>query len=205
MPTTDATLEARVVARLDAEKLELDQRVADLTAIRDAAILRLDTAAESCSTTAFAVRDRITSGKAVTDTQATKALDAASEVRNALKALVADAAAVETATAARKKLDTKAEVSRRVKQAKEYNPQTDEPISQRAAVELVLMRAGRPLHYREITRIALETGLLRTEGETPEATVSAMLATRSKAGDTFVKVEPGIFDLLPVESAEVTA
>jgi len=43
------------------------------------------------------------------------------------------------------------------------------------AAETVLRAANRPLTAREITDIALERGLLRTSGKTPEATMSARL------------------------------
>ena len=43
------------------------------------------------------------------------------------------------------------------------------------AAEAVLRAAKRPLTAREITDIALQRGLLRTSGKTPEATMSATL------------------------------
>jgi hypothetical protein len=43
------------------------------------------------------------------------------------------------------------------------------------AAEAVLRAAKRPLTAREITDIALQRGLLRTGGKTPEATMSAKL------------------------------
>ena len=39
----------------------------------------------------------------------------------------------------------------------------------------VLRDAGEPLHYREITRRALEQGLIHSRGKTPEATMRAQL------------------------------
>lgn len=41
-----------------------------------------------------------------------------------------------------------------------------------SAIE-VLKKAGMPLRYIEITRIALGSGILETEGVTPEATMNA--------------------------------
>ncbi len=45
-----------------------------------------------------------------------------------------------------------------------------------AAAAHVLKEAGKPLHYREITRRMLDQGLWATAGKTPEATVNARLA-----------------------------
>ncbi|MDD5774905.1 MAG: group I intron-associated PD-(D/E)XK endonuclease [Candidatus Omnitrophica bacterium] len=39
----------------------------------------------------------------------------------------------------------------------------------------VLKEVGKPLHSKEITRIAIERGLLKTAGKTPEATMNAQL------------------------------
>ena len=41
-----------------------------------------------------------------------------------------------------------------------------------SAIE-ILKKAKTPLHYTEITRLALESGLLETEGATPEASMNA--------------------------------
>lgn len=48
-----------------------------------------------------------------------------------------------------------------------------------AAAERILSAHGQkePMHYREITRRALEMGLLDTEGQTPEATMYAQILT----------------------------
>ncbi len=47
----------------------------------------------------------------------------------------------------------------------------------REAAERVLKEARKPLHVREIARIALEKGLWQTRGKTPHATVGARLYT----------------------------
>lgn len=39
----------------------------------------------------------------------------------------------------------------------------------------VLIEAGKPLHSKEITKIAIDHGLLKTAGKTPEATMNAQL------------------------------
>jgi len=77
------------------------------------------------------------------------------------------------------------------------------PVSFLDAAERVLERFGgkQPMHYREITRKALEIGLLTTEGKTPEATLYAQIITdverREKRGERsrFVRHGKGIVGL----------
>jgi restriction system protein len=66
-----------------------------------------------------------------------------------------------------------------------------------AAVK-VLEQAEQPLHYRDITRQMLETGLWTTTGKTPEATVSAQLAVdikKSGKASRFARYGRGVFGL----------
>lgn len=66
-----------------------------------------------------------------------------------------------------------------------------------AAIE-VLRRAGKPLHYKKITELAIEQNLLSHVGKTPEITMSSRLATMLKndRGDApIIKVKPGVFGL----------
>lgn len=68
-----------------------------------------------------------------------------------------------------------------------------------SAIE-ILREAKKPLHYTEITRLALESGILETEGATPEATMAAQLIMDIKnkgEGSDFVKTVPGTFTLNP--------
>lgn len=66
------------------------------------------------------------------------------------------------------------------------------------AAKIVLADAGAPLHNTEITRRMIEQGLWETEGLTPAATVSAVLAVdikrRGESSD-FRRTEPGYFEL----------
>ncbi|MDF7801289.1 HTH domain-containing protein [Pontiellaceae bacterium B1224] len=62
----------------------------------------------------------------------------------------------------------------------------------------VLEQAGRPLHYREITKQALKSGLWSTAGKTPEATVNARLAVdikRNGKASRFARYGRGVFGL----------
>lgn len=68
-----------------------------------------------------------------------------------------------------------------------------------AAIE-ILSKTSEPLHYTEITRLALESGILETEGATPEATMNAQIVVDIKTkgeGSDFVRTAPGIFTLNP--------
>jgi Holliday junction resolvase len=62
----------------------------------------------------------------------------------------------------------------------------------------VLKKAGKPLHVSEITRLALEGGLLVTESAVPEATMGAQMymdiKNKGKASD-FVQTSKGTFTL----------
>lgn len=62
----------------------------------------------------------------------------------------------------------------------------------------VLQLSKTPLHYAEITRLALERGFLETHGTTPDATMNAQIVidikTKGKSSD-FVKTAPGTFAL----------
>ncbi len=66
-----------------------------------------------------------------------------------------------------------------------------------AAAE-ILRQAGKPLHYKEITELAIEKNLLSHVGKTPEVTMSHRLTAAVKKDDKevpIVKVKPGIFAL----------
>src|SRR5262245_36123275 len=66
-----------------------------------------------------------------------------------------------------------------------------------AAAE-VLRLVGKPLHYKEITDIAIEKNLLSHVGKSPEVTMGARLAAtlKKESGDNpLVRVKPGVFAL----------
>lgn len=68
-----------------------------------------------------------------------------------------------------------------------------------SAIE-ILKKTSTPLHYTEITRLALESGILETEGATPEASMNAQISVDIKnkgEGSDFIKTSPGIFALNP--------
>lgn len=62
----------------------------------------------------------------------------------------------------------------------------------------ILKEAGKPLHSKEITKIALQRGWLKTAGKTPEATMNAQLIVdinSKKEKSLFVKTAPSTFAL----------
>ena len=66
-----------------------------------------------------------------------------------------------------------------------------------AAVE-VLRLAGKPLHYKEITEMAVDKNLLSHVGKSPEVTMGARLAAllkKEEEGNPIVRVRPGVFGL----------
>lgn len=66
-----------------------------------------------------------------------------------------------------------------------------------AAAE-VLRLAGKPMHYKEITELAIEKNLLSHVGKSPEITMGARLAALLKKEDKsnpIVRVKPGVFAL----------
>ncbi len=66
------------------------------------------------------------------------------------------------------------------------------------AAERVLEEAKEPLHYREITRRALENGWIVTAGKTPWATMYAQLGSslsQKKESSPFLRVRPAVFGL----------
>jgi hypothetical protein len=66
-----------------------------------------------------------------------------------------------------------------------------------AAAE-VLRQAGKPLHYKEITELAIAGNLLSHVGKTPEVTMSHRLTSAIKKNDKEVpitKIRPGVFAL----------
>jgi len=65
-----------------------------------------------------------------------------------------------------------------------------------AAIE-ILKKEGKPLHFKEITRLALEAGILETEGATPENTMNAQIILDIRKGEAsdFVKTAPSTYDL----------
>jgi hypothetical protein len=61
----------------------------------------------------------------------------------------------------------------------------------------VLQEIGRPLHYTDITEIALESGYLKSVGHTPQNTMRARLSVdvRDNPESLFIQTAPGVYGL----------
>lgn len=73
----------------------------------------------------------------------------------------------------------------------------DHPMSMRQAALAILEKAGRPLHYREITRRAIRAGLLSSGGRTPAYTLRARIGDdiHRNPDSPFVRVGDGTYAL----------
>src|SRR5690606_24586127 len=74
-----------------------------------------------------------------------------------------------------------------------------------AAVQ-VLRLVGKPLHYKEITDVAIEKDLLSHVGKSPEVTMGARLAAVVKKGgedNPLSRVKPGVFALAEWDEAVI--
>ncbi len=67
----------------------------------------------------------------------------------------------------------------------------------KAAAREVLQEIGHPLHYTDITEIALESGYLESSGKTPHNTMRARLSVdvRDNPGSCFAQTAPGVYGL----------
>ncbi len=61
----------------------------------------------------------------------------------------------------------------------------------------MLREVGHPLHYTDITEIALESGYLMSAGRTPQNTMRARLSVdvRDNPETPFVQTAPGVYAL----------
>ena len=67
----------------------------------------------------------------------------------------------------------------------------------KAAARLVLEEVGHPLHYADITEIALGSGYLQSAGRTPQNTMRARLSVdvRDNEESPFRQTAPGVYGL----------
>jgi len=65
------------------------------------------------------------------------------------------------------------------------------------AASAVLREVGHPLHYGDITELALESGYLASAGRTPQNTMRARLSVdvRDNPETPFVQTAPGVYGL----------
>ena len=74
---------------------------------------------------------------------------------------------------------------------------TPETVDFKAAAREVLREVGHPLHYGDITELALESGYLESAGRTPQNTMRARLSVdvRDNPETPFVQTAPGVYGL----------
>ena len=67
----------------------------------------------------------------------------------------------------------------------------------KAAAREVLGEVGHPLHYSDITEIALHSGYLQSAGRTPQNSMRARLSVdvRDNPDTPFVQRAPGVYGL----------
>lgn len=68
----------------------------------------------------------------------------------------------------------------------------------KAIASRIIAEAGKPLHYKEITQLASDKNLLKSEGKTPWATMNAQLSmdiVNHGESSIFYRAEPGYFGL----------
>jgi hypothetical protein len=67
----------------------------------------------------------------------------------------------------------------------------------KAAAREVLREVGHPLHYTDITEIALDSGHLESAGLTPQNTMRARISVdvRDNPATQFVQTAPGVYGL----------
>ena len=71
----------------------------------------------------------------------------------------------------------------------------------KAAAHEVLSEVGHPLHYSDITEIALQSGYLKSSGRTPQNTMRARLSVdvRDNPEIPFVQTAPAIYALKRID------
>ena len=67
----------------------------------------------------------------------------------------------------------------------------------KSAARTVLEEIGHPLHYTDITEIALESGYLKSAGRTPHNTMRARISVdvRDNPESPFSQTAPGVYAL----------
>ncbi len=69
----------------------------------------------------------------------------------------------------------------------------------KSAAVKVLVSANQPLHYKEITKRAIDLGLIKNTGKTPDQTMSGTITADIKKHGTvrFITIGKGVFKLNP--------
>ena len=69
----------------------------------------------------------------------------------------------------------------------------------KTAAREVLREVGHPLHYTDITEIAIQSGYLKSAGRTPHNTMRARISVdvRDNPESLFAQTAPGVYGLKP--------
>ena len=70
-----------------------------------------------------------------------------------------------------------------------------------AAIE-ILSEVKKPLHYKDITKLALDKGILETDGATPDASMNAQIITdinKKGLASDFIKTAPSTYNINPAK------
>lgn len=76
-----------------------------------------------------------------------------------------------------------------------------EKLPARQAAKVILLNAGKPMHYRDISKAAIEQGIVKVRGSSrkkpdPAKTMKTIRSYLCEAeGTEFVRVDEGVFDL----------
>lgn len=87
-------------------------------------------------------------------------------------------------------------------------PDTEGKMTFTEAAAHVLRLVGKPLHYKEITDVAIEKDLLSHVGKSPEVTMGARLAAvvkKDQKDSPLIRVKPGVFALRDWDQAMIDA
>lgn len=208
MSATQTDVGKRVDARIEQEKKEIQAEItqagktrADAVAEHDAANAKLD----KLSDEAIKAED---AGKEFAEGKQKELNDANARTLRAINTVVGVGTKVTRLKAELDALDQPKERERRIAQAERLDglkatatgkgkgegKGTRGPTAKDAAAA-ILRDARKPLHYREITKRGLDSGMFKLKGKTPEATINSMLAVDAKNDGVFVKVDAGVFDL----------
>lgn len=205
MAATSKSTEQRVRDRIIAERTELTRKkaadAADRTVALESNAAALVTLGE-LSTDVVAADER---GEDPSDATLA-ALDAAhAQAVKTLRTFTEKGRKVREADVRLALLHDDNEIARRVAAAEELIAmrETDRPPTAKEVAVLVLLQAGKPLHYREITRIGMESGMLVTSGKTPDATMNALLSVdiTQEAKPLFKRTASGVFALVSPAAA----
>lgn len=192
-----STITEQVQARLEREREQVTARKA--TASRE-----VDDAQGVASSLLSSVVSRVELDIVNPDADLDLLRDAFADAERAARKAITALGKERALTRQLQQLDSQEELERRVAAAQQLaasRAQGRKPSAKTLAVGALLAH-GEAMHYRDITKAIQESGLLELRGNTPEATVNAMLAVAAKKGDTFEKTAPGVFDLRDREGAQ---